>query len=590
MKSLTRRGVILRNFLGALTAGGVLCCAVAVRADTFVWNGQGVSGSGQVLNTAGNWLPNTGTPTPWSTASISFSSNGASLGQSAALNVGYFYFTSQGANSGTIVFSQTDKFFDFYAGGANTINFAGSQTSVTNYFTLGDGVNLFTVNFTGGSLVAANGFALNNVAVNLMAANTTLQSAAGFTALGNTVITLTGGTLNAQGSVTLLGNSYLNINGGSYNFNALATALTIGPTASAAFNTAVVNPGGIANWGSLIINFTGTFANAYTGNAGSTLTLSGSSNGATVSTGGITSAGNIVINTGSSLNASGSFVNNPMGLLLVQSGGTFNELATFTNNGGGSILLNSGTGNLILNSSAGANAFVNGGVISSNGTSDFMKWTWGGSQVALNSGTINFSAGGSLLFVVLPTLANGSTLSFTNTGTIIVGAGGLTILNNTASANLQFTNTGYIDSRLGALSIGGSGSVSTTGFSNNGIILLGNGGMTLSAGLATGGVNALFSNTGWIIFSGNSTGTLDFEGNSLHNRVVNTGTIASIGNNGSLDATRSQLEATLTAVASPESAGYSFTLGGVYQAGSFSGGAGNNGTIVLPTGFLGGNG
>jgi hypothetical protein len=582
----------------------VVAFTFTARADTFLWNGNGVTGgvvndlfnNPSLLNT---WTltnaPSSSTATrPGSLdAAVVNLASGASLSQNAntSLTIGYFKFNA--AAPSTLTFAGTNTFFDFLATGQGTLNVISGMTTISNNATIGDGVNPFVFNlFSGASFSAHGGLNLNSVSLTVSGGSLTVgnwNNASGFNyaslfVLGNSVINLTGGTLNvgSYGSLALLGNSNLIVNGGTFESAAYANntfGLMIGKTASATFKSNTIAPRGIFNTGTLIVDLSGTFSNRYDSTPGASLSVA----------------------TGRSATISGYMSNG--GFITVEKNATFNFNAYGV---GASTLYTNGAIVLKGDSVAGpATMYVSlyyglsnyGSIVALSAPGNLIFDSAISGAVAYNYGTIDLSAGGSLIFQVNPAYAGAAiNPAFVNFGTVVAGNGGLAISNNNSRTGMQmgFSNMGWLDVTRGLLQIGGAGSLQPQ-MSNLGIILLSNAGMTLSSGRTGADPNRIFSNAGVIRHVGSGAASLDFEGNidattlrSL-NRVVNTGTIESIGG-GTFDLTRSQVQATVSPVASGLPANSAFTLTGVYRAGSFSVGTGNNGTINLPPGFLGGTG
>ena len=397
---------------------------------------------------------------------------------------------------------------------------------------------------------------------------------------GSTLSVGPSGTLNDNGDLTIGGSL---TNSGTINDNG-AVAISGGSLTNTATGTITIGSGRTLNVMS-IPPYGASFTQNGTLNGPGTLALNGGTLtlGVNLSTAdlGLTVSGVAINNgTGTLTNAAGhtlaiteSIINAALvnqGTLLEQ--GTSGRIGGAFNNAAGATLR-------VQNSLQVSSGFTNAGAIELNGGGLYVS-----SGTLTNTGFISTTGSSAFLQLVLDnqgTLTVGANQGFqpygacTNSGTINVSGGDLTLLSSSFNGSLTNAATGIITIGSGRTFNDGGGGFSGIPFTQNGTLsgpgtLALNGGSTLTLGvnLSTAGLGLTISGT-TINGTGtltNATGqTLPISGAStINTALVNQGTLVTTGN-------------TTLGGAFSNVVGATLQVGSILNAGSFT----NAGAIVL---------
>ena len=333
-------------------------------------------------------------------------------------------------------------------------------------------------------------------------AGTYTISASGPITIKSLTMGASSGVQTLQGSGTITANGISALAGTQTGVLATATlagtgSLTVNAGSTLTLRTCTVNLP-VTNSGTLVLAGTGTMNGAYTGGAGTTLRLLGSSgNGSSIQTfaNGFTNNGTLELTSSGGVYAtilnvtSGSLINAPTRTIDVQAGS--GGVRTF-----GLQLDNQGTLNVgaALTLELTGSAHVNSGTINVTG-GDLAVKPWSGSLT--NNGTINVAAGRTL------TVSGGS---FQHVGGSISGAGALA-LNIGVAANLATTPGVSAMSVAGStLTLGSALNTGVTALDASSSTLNGPGTITNAAAetlsIQTCTVNAPLVNNGTLVLKG----------------------------------------------------------------------------------------
>ncbi|MEM6884256.1 MAG: autotransporter domain-containing protein [Verrucomicrobiota bacterium] len=498
------------------------------------------------INLAGNDTVNySGTMNVASFFSGVFSNGGGNtINQSGVINMtagGFFAIAGINTNGNDIV------------NNSGTIN--GAAGVVTGIFSTGSGN---TITNSGNIIMAGVGTGISSNGGDIITNSGTITTAAGNgindqAGTGSTITNAAAGTININGggalvhgidslSTSITNDGTINISSAGTAVNTISAGATVTQSGTGvinmngngdAFNLAV-GGGTINDAGILNINGNGTSLTAAAGdtyNHSGTININGSGTG-------ISATGNAIINgTGGTINmgAAGSH-----GITVT---GTGNRVTS------GNITLNAANGNNAINS-AGGNNIANSGTITINGAGNGIQGGVG--DTITNSGTFIIPGGGNGINYL-----GGATsaASVTNSGNIIVGAGGISgggsAINLTAGgAAYNIINSGTVTVTGGGSFINNPGAIAfnltnsgTIADSNTAIfsgIITGVAGATINnsgtitdtAGGATGAADAIITGGATVNNSGNITlsgGGFGVFANAAGGSITNSGTITTTG-------------------------------------------------------------
>ncbi len=366
---------------GTLQAGNTTALGtgpLTINGGTFDANGHNVTITGLVTINGGIYLASTGTQTLNGGLTIS---GGTFSGSSGTVNT-----TDMTLSSGALTLTN------------GLFNVSGNWLQSGGTFTAGSSTVTFNATSTGHT-ITSDGSSFNNVTFNGVGGSWFLQDP--FITTGN--LTITNGTLNANGQAMTIGGNWSN----SGSFIASSNTVTfdgttvISGSSTNTFNNIVIAAASTLTAPAGNMNVTGNWTNSGTFNAnGGTVTFEGTS---TIGGSQATSFNNIIIAPASTLTA-------PAGNMNV--GGNWTNSGTFNANGG-TVTFNGTTA--IGGSSIDTfnNVTITGSLTAPAGNMNVGgNWT--------NSGTFN---------------ANGGTVTFISSGTQTLNSGGNVFYNITHSGS-----------------------------------------------------------------------------------------------------------------------------------------------------------